>query len=90
IAGLPPEQLRERAREEVAAQVAAEMKLPTASLDIRRSLVEQGLDSVMTIVVRRRLEKRFGLKLPATLLWHQPTVTAIADHVAELLTSSDD
>ncbi|MFJ9877791.1 type I polyketide synthase [[Kitasatospora] papulosa] len=90
FAGLPPEQLRERAREEVAAQVAAEMKLPTASLDIRRSLVEQGLDSVMTIVVRRRLEKRFGLKLPATLLWHQPTVTAIADHVAELLTSSDD
>ncbi|MFH9004319.1 type I polyketide synthase [Streptomyces afghaniensis] len=90
FADLPPEQLRERVREEVAAQVAGEMKLPTASLDIRRSLVEQGLDSVMTIVVRRRLEKRFGLKLPATLLWHQPTVTAIAGHVTRLLTPAVD
>jgi 6-methylsalicylic acid synthase len=25
--------------------------------------------------------------LPATLLWHQPTVTAIADHLTELLTA---
>ncbi|MER5356153.1 type I polyketide synthase [Kitasatospora sp. NPDC002551] len=85
FAGLPPEQLGERVLDEVAAQVAGEMKLPQGSLDARRSLVEQGLDSVMTIVIRRRLEKRFGLKLPATLLWHQPTVTAIAAHVAQLL-----
>ncbi|MEU6200231.1 type I polyketide synthase [Streptomyces sp. NPDC047061] len=90
FADLPPEQLRERLREEVATQVAGEMQLPMASLDIRRSLVEQGLDSVMTIVVRRRLEKRFGLKLPATLLWHQPTVTAIAGHVAQLLAPAAD
>ncbi|MGZ3145661.1 acyl carrier protein [Lentzea chajnantorensis] len=61
------------------------MRLPAASLDVRRSLVEQGLDSVMTIVVRKRLEKRFGHKLPSTLLWHQPSVTAIADHLAEHL-----
>nr|WP_269750544.1 acyl carrier protein [Herbidospora daliensis] len=43
-------------------------------LSIRRPLVEQGLDSVMTIMVRRRLEKRFGRRLPTTLLWQQPTM----------------
>ncbi|MGW3165542.1 type I polyketide synthase [Streptomyces sp. NPDC001142] len=85
FAGLSGEALRERLTGEIAARIAEEMRLPVASLDIRRSLVEQGLDSVMTIVVRRRLEKRFGHKLPATLLWHQPTVAAIAGHVAELL-----
>lgn len=85
FAGLSGEELRERLTGEIAAQVAGEMRLPVASLDVRRSLVEQGLDSVMTIVVRRRLEKRFGHKLPATLLWNQPTVAAIAGHVAELL-----
>ncbi|MBQ0984624.1 type I polyketide synthase [Streptomyces sp. F63] len=87
FAGLTGEELRERLTEEIAGQIAGEMRLPVASLDIRRSLVEQGLDSVMTIVIRRRLEKSFGHKLPATLLWHQPTVRAISEHVAELLSA---
>ncbi|MET8183191.1 type I polyketide synthase [Streptomyces sp. NPDC005336] len=84
FADLDPQELRARLLEEVGAQIAAEMKLATTQLDHRKSLVEQGLDSVMTIVIRRRLEKRFGHKLPATLLWHQPTVTAISEHLAEL------
>jgi 6-methylsalicylic acid synthase len=85
LADLAPEELRERLLDEVARQVAAEMKLPVHELDPRRSLAEQGLDSVMTIVIRRRLEKRFARSLPATLIWHQPTVTAIAEYLAELL-----
>jgi 6-methylsalicylic acid synthase len=87
FSGLTPDELRERLLAEVAAQIADEMRLPLASLDTRRSLVEQGLDSVLTIVIRRRLEKRFGHKLPATLLWHRPTVVAISEHLAELLTT---
>ncbi|WP_329172493.1 type I polyketide synthase [Streptomyces sp. NBC_01477] len=85
FADLPPEELRTRLLEEVGVQIAGEMKLATTQLDHRKSLVEQGLDSVMTIVIRRRLEKRFGTKLPATLLWHQPTVSAISEHLAGLL-----
>jgi 6-methylsalicylic acid synthase len=34
------------------------------------------------------LEKRFECRLPATLLWHTPTVVAIAEHLAELLSSA--
>ncbi|MEU7474505.1 type I polyketide synthase [Lentzea sp. NPDC042327] len=86
--GLGSDQLQARLIEVIGAQIAGEMRLPAASLDVRRSLVEQGLDSVMTIVVRKRLEKRFGHKLPSTLLWHQPSVTAIADHLAEHLGAS--
>ncbi len=89
FAGLAPEELRERLLTEVATQIAGEMRLPIASLDTRRSLVEQGLDSVMTIVIRKRLEKRFGHKLPATLLWHQPTVAAIGEHLAGLLSAAE-
>jgi 6-methylsalicylic acid synthase len=83
--GLGPQELRAHLLGVVAGQIATEMRLATTDLDPRRSLAEQGLDSVMTIVIRRRLEKRFGHRLPATLLWHQPTVAAIADHLAELL-----
>lgn len=90
FAGLSADEVNERLREEIAQLVAGEMRLPVASLDIRRSLVEQGLDSVLTMVIRKRLEKRFGHKLPATLLWHQPTVVAVSDHLAQLLTTGQD
>ncbi|MEU6148922.1 type I polyketide synthase [Actinosynnema sp. NPDC047251] len=80
-----PERLWEHVRREVGVQVAAEMRLAEDSLDHRRPLVEQGLDSVMGVLVRRRLEKRFGHDLPAVLLWQRPTVTALADHLVGLL-----
>ncbi|MFG1800886.1 type I polyketide synthase [Micromonospora carbonacea] len=89
LSGLTPEELRSRLLAEVTERIVAEMGLSGEALDPRRSLSEQGLDSVMTIVVRRSLESRFGHVLPATLLWHQPTVTAIADHLTELLTAGD-
>ncbi|MFB9677730.1 type I polyketide synthase [Streptosporangium vulgare] len=87
FAGLTPEELRERVLPEIRAEIAAVMRLAPEDLATRRPLVEQGLDSVMTVMVRRRLEKRFGRRLPATLLWQQPTISAIADHLAELLTN---
>ncbi|MEV4382243.1 beta-ketoacyl synthase N-terminal-like domain-containing protein [Streptosporangium sp. NPDC049644] len=87
FAGLTPEDLRERVLPEVRAEIAAVMRLAPEDLAPRRPLVEQGLDSVMTVMVRRRLEKRFGCRLPATLLWQQPTISAIADHLVGLLTA---
>ncbi|MFV2109771.1 type I polyketide synthase [Micromonospora sp. LOL_015] len=89
FADLPPAELRERVLKEVRHQIATEMRLAVDDLHPRRPLAEQGLDSVMTVVVRRRLEKRLGLGLPATVFWQQPTVTAIADHVAGLLSARD-
>ncbi|WP_344923462.1 type I polyketide synthase [Streptosporangium oxazolinicum] len=85
FSGLAPEDLRERVLPEIRAEIATVMRLAPEDLATRRPLVEQGLDSVMTVMVRRRLEKRFGRRLPATLLWQQPTISAIADHLAELL-----
>ncbi|MBN6052855.1 acyltransferase domain-containing protein [Nonomuraea sp. RK-328] len=88
FAGLAPEDLRERVLPEIRAEIAAVMRLAPEDLATRRPLVEQGLDSVMTVMVRRRLEKRFGCRLPATLLWQQPTISAIAGHLVELLATS--
>ncbi|MCK2217025.1 acyltransferase domain-containing protein [Actinomadura sp. ATCC 31491] len=88
FAGVAPEELRGRVLPEVRAEIAAVMRLDPEDLALRRPLVEQGLDSVMTVMVRRRLEKRFGRRLPATLLWQQPTISAIAGHLVELLTAA--
>ncbi|MCK9921116.1 type I polyketide synthase [Frankia sp. AgPm24] len=87
FAGLPPAELRDRLLETVGAEIAGEMRLSPTALDFQRSLVEQGLDSVMTIIIRRRLEKRFGHRLPTSLLWHEPSVVAITNHLVDHLST---
>jgi 6-methylsalicylic acid synthase len=89
LADLGPDELRAVLIEEIGTLIAEEMRLAPADLSPRRPLVEQGLDSLLTVVIRRRLEKRFRCSLPATLLWRQPTIAAIADHMANLLSTSD-
>ncbi|WP_340687841.1 beta-ketoacyl synthase N-terminal-like domain-containing protein [Amycolatopsis coloradensis] len=74
--------------DEIRSLIAKEMKLAPEDLAPTGSLADQGMDSILTVMVRRRLEKRFGCKLPSTLLWQTPTVSAIADHIAELLATS--
>jgi 6-methylsalicylic acid synthase len=83
-AGLSQDDLAAYIVEEVAGQVAAELHLPS-EIDRRRPLTEAGLDSVMALIIRRRLEQHFRISLPTTLLWNQPTVDAISGLIAELL-----
>ena len=65
--------------------VAAELGLPEAEVDPRLPLVEIGVDSIMTVALRRQLEKRTGLSLPPTLLWEHPTAAAVTARIVEML-----
>ena len=66
--------------------VAGELGLAQSDVDPRMPLVEAGVDSIMTVALRRTLEKRTGLALPPTLLWEHPTAAAVTDRIVELLT----
>ena len=44
-----------------------------------RGLFEMGMDSLMSVELRRRLEQGTGLKLPSTLTFNYPNVNALAD-----------
>jgi len=65
--------------------VATELRLPAAELDPRRPLTEMGIDSVMSIAIRGRLQRKLRVDLPATLLWTCPSVARIAEFVAGLM-----
>lgn len=86
LTGLVGEELHVALVKEVSRIIGAELRLAADDLDVRASLTALGLDSVMTVAIRRALEKRFRMPLPATLLWNRPTVTAIAEYLAERLT----
>ena len=48
-------------------------------LDPDRGLFELGLDSLMSVQLKGRLEKSIGCALPATLTFTYPTVHALTD-----------
>ncbi len=67
------------------AQVGAELRMPEADLDRHRPLADFGIDSVMALTIRRRLEKCLHVNLPAAVLWTHPTIAAVSAYLAELL-----
>lgn len=75
--------------QQVHAAVASELGLLEGSLDLRLPLAEAGVDSIMTIALRRQLENRIGLRLPPTLLWEYPTAAAVTARIVELLALLD-
>lgn len=77
--------LGEWVTQQVVEAVADELALPVSDVDLRIPLVEAGVDSIMTVALRRALEKRTGLSLPPTLLWEHPSAAAVIDQLVEQL-----
>ncbi|MEU1753391.1 type I polyketide synthase [Micromonospora matsumotoense] len=84
-ADTPEQELRELVTADVREQAAAELSLAAEDLELRRPLVELGVDSVMTVALRVRLQGRYGLELPPNILWNKPTIAALADHIVDSL-----
>jgi acyl carrier protein len=93
-AGAPPELVRRLAEAHpaqraqlllanVIEQAASVLLLQTAQrLDPRRPLREYGLDSLMALDLSASLSRMIGRKLPATLVYEQPTAEALAAYLA--------
>ncbi|ACY15481.1 type I polyketide synthase [Haliangium ochraceum] len=58
-----------------------------AELGRKQRFVEVGLDSLMAIEVRNRLQRELDLTLAATTLFNYPTVGELSEHLSELLTT---
>lgn len=70
-----PKSLKERITE----CVAAVLSLSVESIDEHTALVELGVDSIMTVGLRRHLQK-LGLDVGPTYLWTCPTVAHLVTH----------
>ncbi|HEV2149465.1 MAG TPA: acyl carrier protein, partial [Longimicrobiaceae bacterium] len=76
---------RRRARLEghVREQVARVLRLAPARVEADRPLRALGLDSLMAIELRNRLEASLGVPVPATAIWNYPTVGALVPFLAQ-------
>ena len=59
-------------------------------IDSTQGFFELGLDSLTSMELRNRLQKRLSLSLPTTLAFRFPSVTALSEYLAERLGQNSD
>lgn len=72
----------------LAAAIAGEIRAvlrSTEPIDVDRPMESLGLDSLMALELRNRLEASLGTTLPAALVWAYPTITDLAGALCERL-----
>ena len=74
----PPAKRSSLLRAHVREQIALVLRASPATLDAETPLGTVGLDSLMALEIRNRLEKSLELQLSATLVWRYPTVARLA------------
>jgi len=78
----PPARKRHVVLSHVREQVAKVLQLPPSqTVDADRGLKDMGLDSLMAVELRNRLQASLGRSLPTTLAFDQPTASAITDYL---------
>jgi acyl carrier protein len=61
------------------------LRIPEGKLEVDAPLTSLGMDSLMGLELRNRIEAMLGITMPATLLWTYPTLVALSEHLAVAL-----
>ena len=70
--------------------VSAVMRLDAASVDWRRGLFDMGMDSLMALELKTKLQNDVGISISATLAFDYPTVDAIAGYLQAQLFGAEE
>ncbi|KAF2636137.1 6-methylsalicylic acid synthase [Massarina eburnea CBS 473.64] len=65
--------------------VSKVLQLGVEDVDTRAALSDLGIDSVMTVTLRKQLQQSLKVKVPPTLTWNYPTVGHLVGWFAEKL-----
>lgn len=80
LAGVMSEtEVRERVRDLVAQELSAVLRCDSNIIDPQSPFASLGLDSLMALELRNRLERASGVQLPVTVIWSSPTVEQLAE-----------
>uniref|UniRef100_UPI0035E438D6 SDR family NAD(P)-dependent oxidoreductase n=1 Tax=Actinokineospora xionganensis TaxID=2684470 RepID=UPI0035E438D6 len=86
LAGMTENDARDVLTDLVRGHVAAALgHADPGAVDVDRTFNELGFDSLSAVELRNRLTADTGLRLPATLAFDHPTVTALAEHLHRVI-----
>ncbi|GAA2439785.1 SDR family NAD(P)-dependent oxidoreductase [Streptomyces lavendulocolor] len=80
-----PDQRARVVRERLTLQTAALLDCPPDRIDADTPLAGLGIDSLVTVRLRSRLQQALGIPVPRTLLQAQTTLTELADYITNHL-----
>ena len=64
-------------------QISKRLKVQPSRIDVGEPLAHYGMDSVQAVSIAGELEDWLGRRLPPTLVYDYPTISALAQHLAE-------
>lgn len=65
--------------------IAQVLHMPAARIDIEQTLGSLGMDSLLAVELRNRLEIDLDIPLSATLVWNYPTILEMSSYLAKRL-----
>ena len=87
LASLPAEDRSVRLQRLLCESLGRVLKIAPDRVDRRKPLGSIGVDSLIALEFRRRLEAALGLALPATMVWNYPTVIELAEYLSSRLSA---
>jgi phthiocerol/phenolphthiocerol synthesis type-I polyketide synthase C len=82
LAAMPDDERPARLASVIADEIRAVLRSSDA-IDHNEAMTSLGLDSLMALELRNRLESSLGITLPAALVWAYPTISDLAGAICE-------
>jgi acyl carrier protein len=67
--------------------VARVLKLPVPRLNMRKPLIDEGMDSLMATELRREVQREFSVNVSITKMLHGMTLADLVDVIADDLST---
>jgi NADPH:quinone reductase-like Zn-dependent oxidoreductase/acyl carrier protein len=83
LQAVPPEERRPLVENFLAEQLAAVLRCPTSKVDIHQPLNRLGIDSLMAVELKNRVEADLATSVPVTALLQGPSLSQLATHLLE-------
>lgn len=80
-AATDPQQRRDLLQAHIAGALGSVLNRDTGRLDTHTALVSLGLDSLLTIELRNRLQRSLQTDIPRNVMWTQPTLSSLTDYL---------
>ncbi|MEM7674933.1 MAG: SDR family NAD(P)-dependent oxidoreductase [Myxococcota bacterium] len=91
LSGMDASARRDALCEHLCAEIATVLDLDSPdAVEARGRLMDLGMDSLMAVELKTRLEQSLGLELQTTILFDHPTVEALVKYLDGVLSAADD